>query len=96
MAETFGVTLDDLVHYDPQGTGLPIPPRGKHLFGTVTVGERGQISIPKRARELFHIQPGDQLLVLGDEERGLALLHQRDLMRLAESAGILGGEAELP
>ena len=96
MADTFGVTLDDLVHYDPQGTGLPIPPRGKHLFGTVTVGERGQISIPKRARELFHIQPGDQLLVLGDEERGLALLHQRDLMRLAESAGILGGEAELP
>ena len=96
MAETFGVTLDDLVHYDPQGTGLPIPPRGKHLFGTVTVGERGQISIPKRARELFHIQPGDQLLVLGDEERGLALLHQRDLMRLAESAGLLGEEAELP
>lgn len=96
MADTFGVTLDDLVHYDPQGTGLPIPPRGKHLFGTVTVGERGQISIPKRARELFHIQPGDQLLVLGDEERGLALLHQRDLMRLAESAGFLGGEAELP
>ena len=96
MAETFGVTLDDLVHYDPQGTGLPIPPRGKHLFGTVTVGERGQISIPKRARELFHIQPGDQLLVLGDEERGLALLHQRDLMRLAEGAGLLGGEAELP
>ena len=96
MAETFGVTLDDLVHYDPQGTGLPIPPRGKHLFGTVTVGERGQISIPKRARELFHIQPGDQLLVLGDEERGLALLHQRDLMRLAEGAGLLGGEAEFP
>ena len=96
MAGTFGVTLDDLVHYDPQGTGLPIPPRGKHLFGTVTVGERGQISIPKRARELFHIQPGDQLLVLGDEERGLALLHQRDLMRLAEGAGLLGGEAELP
>ena len=96
MAETFGVTLDDLVHYDPQVTGLPIPPRGKHLFGTVTVGELGQISIPKRARELFHIQPGDQLLVLGDEERGLALLHQRDLMRLAEGAGLLGGEAELP
>ena len=96
MAETFGVTLDDLVHYYPQVTGLPIPPRGKHLFGTVTVGELGQISIPKRARELFHIQPGDQLLVLGDEERGLALLHQRDLMRLAEGAGLLGGEAELP
>ena len=71
-------------------------PKGHYIFGTVKVGERGQISIPKRARELFHIQPGDQLLVLGDEERGLALLHQRDLMRLAEGAGLLGGEAELP
>ena len=89
IAEAFGVTLDNLVHYDPGETGLPIPPRGKHLFGTVTVGERGQISIPKRARELFRIRPGDQLLVLGDEERGLALLHQRELMRLAQSAGLL-------
>ena len=92
IAELFDVTLDDLVHYDRRESGLPIPPRGKHLFGAVTVGERGQISIPKRARELFHIQPGDQLLVLGDEERGLALLHQRDLMRLAEAAGLLPKE----
>ena len=92
IAELFDVTLDDLVHYDRRESGLPIPPRGKHLFGAVTVGERGHISIPKRARELFHIQPGDQLLVLGDEERGLALLHQRDLMRLAEAAGLLPKE----
>ena len=56
MAEAFGVTLDNLVHYDPAETGIPIPPKGKHLFGTVTVGERGQVSIPKRAREIFHIQ----------------------------------------
>ena len=97
LAEVFGVTLDSLVHYDDQGSGLPIPPRGRHLFGMVTVGERGQVSIPKKARELFRIQPGDQLLVLGDEERGLALLHQRDLMHLAEAAGLLscGEEKEL-
>lgn len=94
LADLFDVTLDNLVHYDPQDSGLPIPPKGKHLFGTVTVGERGQISIPKRARELFHIRPGDQLLVLGDELRGLALLHQRDLMRLAEAAGLIPPERE--
>ena len=88
MAEAFGVTLDNLVHYDPAETGIPIPPKGKHLFGTVTVGERGQVSIPKRAREIFHIQPGDQLLVLGDEERGLALLHQREVLHLAQAAGL--------
>ncbi len=46
-------------------------PRGKHLFGTVKVGEKGQIVIPKEARELFGIQPGDTLLVLGDEENGV-------------------------
>lgn len=48
-------------------------PKGKHIFGTVKVGERGQIVIPKEARELFNIQPGDTLLVLGDEEKGLAI-----------------------
>lgn len=48
-------------------------PKGKHIFGTVKVGERGQIVIPKEAREVFNIQPGDTLLVLGDEEKGLAV-----------------------
>lgn len=48
-------------------------PKGKHIFGTVKVGERGQIVIPKEARELFEIKPGDTLLVLGDEERGIAI-----------------------
>ena len=47
---------------------------GKHIFGTVKVGERGQIVIPKKAREVFSIQPGDTLLVLGDEKRGIAIV----------------------
>ena len=47
--------------------------KGKHIFGTVRVGERGQIVIPKEARELFKINPGDILLVLGDEEQGIAI-----------------------
>ena len=46
-------------------------PRGRHVFGTVKVGERGQIVIPKEARELFGIRPGDTLFVLGDEKNGL-------------------------
>ena len=74
LAEALDVSLDALVGYDPHGTMLPMPPRGKHLFGTVTVGERWQIVIPKQARELFGIEAGDALLVLGDEEQGLALL----------------------
>ena len=49
-------------------------PKGKHLFGTVKVGEKGQIVIPKNAREIFGIQPGDSLVILGDEATGLAIM----------------------
>lgn len=47
-------------------------PKGKYAW-TVTVGEKGQIVIPKQARETFGIQPGDSLVLLGDEKRGLAI-----------------------
>lgn len=46
-------------------------PGGKHIFGTVRVGEKGQIVIPKEARELFGIAPGDTLLILGDDKSGI-------------------------
>ena len=45
--------------------------KGRHVFGTVKVGEKGQIVIPKEARNQFNIQPGDTLLVLGDDRHGL-------------------------
>lgn len=47
-------------------------PKGKYAW-TVTVGEKGQIVIPKQAREVFGIEPGDALILLGDEKRGLAI-----------------------
>ena len=47
-------------------------PKGKFAW-TVTVGEKGQIVIPKQAREVFGIQPGDTLVMLGDHKRGLAI-----------------------
>lgn len=47
-------------------------PKGKYAW-TVTVGEKGQIVIPKQAREVFGIRPGDALILLGDEKRGLAI-----------------------
>lgn len=49
-------------------------PKGKHIFGTVRVGEKGQIVIPKEARDIFNIKPGDTLLVLGDEAQGIAIV----------------------
>ena len=48
-------------------------PKGKHVFGTVKIGEKGQIVIPKEARQVFGLSPGDCLLVLGDEENGIGL-----------------------
>ena len=63
----------------------------KHLFGSVKVGERGQIVIPKEARELFDIKQGDILLVLGDVERGIALVKadaiQEFARQILDSAG---------
>ena len=43
----------------------------RRVFGTAKVGDRGQIVIPKEARELFNINPGDTLLILGEEDTGL-------------------------
>jgi AbrB family looped-hinge helix DNA binding protein len=56
----------------------------KHLFGSVKVGERGQVVIPKEAREIFGIEPGDILLVLGDVERGIALVKADALQEFAK------------
>ena len=47
-------------------------PKGKYAW-TVTVGEKGQIVIPKQARDVFAIKPGDTLVIVGDESKGLAI-----------------------
>ncbi|HIV11008.1 MAG TPA: AbrB/MazE/SpoVT family DNA-binding domain-containing protein [Candidatus Faeciplasma avium] len=47
-------------------------PKGKYAW-TATVGEKGQIVIPKQAREIFGIKPGDTLVLIGDEKRGIAI-----------------------
>ena len=82
MAELFDVSLDNLVNYDKQASGLGIPPKGKHMFGLVKVGDKGQIVIPAKARKIFGIEPGDNLVILGDETQGLALIVERSFMKL--------------
>ncbi len=106
LAAFYDITLDELVnHHDGQGGAL-ISPKGKHIFGLVRVGERGQIVIPKQAREVFSISAGDQLLVLGDEEQGIAIVKAdlvqsfaHELMKAAQREkdlprGGRGGEGE--
>ncbi len=51
--------------------------KDKYIFGVVKVGEKGQIVIPKEAREVFGIEAGDSLLVLGDSTKGLAIVKTR-------------------
>ncbi|WP_347708059.1 helix-turn-helix transcriptional regulator [Clostridium sp. D46t1_190503_E9] len=88
LAKLYNVTIDNLVSHSEEETGIVIPPKGKYFFGAVTVGERGQIVIPKDAREVFNINSGDKLLILGDEDRGLAIVHQRDLINFIGEIGI--------
>ena len=84
LADIFGVSLDDLANYEPEeNLGLGLPPKGKHLFGLVTVGDKGQIVIPAKARKIFEISTGDQLVVLGDEGQGLALVKTSHFLSLA-------------
>lgn len=65
-------------------------PDGKYIFGTVKVGERGQIVIPKEARDIFDIKAGDTLLLLGDEAQGIAIVKNELFRRFAED--ILGAQ----
>ena len=57
-------------------------PKGKYAW-SATVGEKGQIVIPRQAREIFDIKPGDTLIILGDNERGLAIPPRSTLTGLA-------------
>ena len=66
-------------------------PKGKYAW-SATVGEKGQIVIPRQARELFNIKPGDTLIILGDEKRGLAIPPRSALVNLA--AAVFDAEKE--
>lgn len=82
ISQIFDVSLDELVNYESEGTGLGVPPKGKHAFGIVTVGDKGQIVIPAKARRIFDINAGDRLMLLGDENSGLAIIKEADIIHL--------------
>lgn len=84
LAQVFDVSLDELANFSSETVPLPVPPRGKYVFGVVTVGEKGQIVIPQKARKVFGIDTGDRLIVLGDETQGIALLKEDAFFAMAE------------
>ncbi len=76
LAKFYGVTLDSLVNGEEAvgRTRVAPAPVGKHLWGTVPLGAKGQVVIPKAARDTFGLREGDRLVVLGDGEQGIALI----------------------
>ena len=77
IADAFGEPADNM--------GLGVAPKGKHLFGVVTVGDKGQIVIPAKARKIFDIKPGDSVVVLGDEGTGLAVMKADGFLKMADN-----------
>ena len=75
LAELYGTTIDSLVRTETEeGLGLlPPAPKGKNIWGSVTLSDRGQLVIPKGARERFGLTGGQRLVVLSDEY-GIALV----------------------
>lgn len=88
LAKFYGITVDGLLHQNHTVGDMRLAPApvGKHLWGTVTVGSRGQIVIPKAAREIFGLKEGDRLVVLGDEAEGIALVKGEDFEKKMQEA----------
>lgn len=92
LAKLYNTSIDQLYADAEQIEGfseaevIPPGPKGKHIFGTVTINNKGQIVIPKKAREIMGYKPGDNLLVLGDESSGLAIMKASDFIKGAFAA----------
>ena len=59
-------------------------PQDKFIW-TAKIGEKGQIVIPKEARDMFGFNAGDVLLLFGDRERGIAIGRREDYVKFAEA-----------
>lgn len=87
LAQLYDVDLNDLIYHNQDQSGQSISPKGKHIFGTVRVGERGQIVLPKQARDVFDIKAGDILVALGDESPehpGIALMKEEFFLGMVQ------------
>lgn len=85
LGDIFQVTVDQLSRNMNEDEANQISPKGKQFFGVVKVGERGQIIIPKQAREMYQIHAGDKLVVLGeDATKGIAVLKSDGFLEFAE------------
>ncbi|MBS7369261.1 MAG: helix-turn-helix domain-containing protein [Oscillospiraceae bacterium] len=78
LADLYEVTVDYLV----RNMSEPVKPsddKDKHIFGITKLNDKGQITLPKNCREVFGLQAGDAILVLGDEKKGIALVKMGEI-----------------
>ena len=83
LAEIYGTTIDSLVRTESvEGVGMiPSPPKGKNIWGSVAISDRGQIVIPKGVRDHFGLTGGQRLIVLTNED-GIALIPDEAFVRM--------------
>lgn len=76
LAAYYDTTIDNIYNYNTKQANITVPPapKGKHIFGTTVINDRGQILIPKNARDILDFKKGDTLILLGDEGEGLAIM----------------------
>lgn len=76
LSDLYGVTIDSLIKtttIDGKDV-IPPPQKGKNIWGSIVINERGQLVIPKAVRERFNLNGGDRLIVLSDDQEGIALI----------------------
>ena len=88
LADIYGITLDSLIKTETVDgkTVVPSAPKGKNIWGSVTINERGQLVIPKAVREIFGLTGGKRLIVLSDDNEGIALIPSEVFERKMKNA----------
>lgn len=97
LAEVYGISLDSLIR-EETAAGISASifvPKGKNIWGSITINDRGQLVIPKGARDKFGLVGGTRLIVLSDED-GIALItaekFEENLQKIKELAFLHGNE----
>ena len=89
LSTLFNVTIDALVgNVEEDQKMIGVAPKGKYFFGMAKIGEDGSIVLPQKALEIFNLSVGSELAVLGDEDRGFALIPKKqitDMFSLVDS-----------
>ena len=97
LAQVYGTTVDSLLKTEEMDDGriLPPAPKGKNMWGAVTMNERGQIVIPKAARDHFGLSAGQRFILMSEDGEGFALVPAEVFERKLELVGrILASEGE--